>query len=126
MLMPIPPIFQPIDFHVHVYRGDAELFVAGSSETIMSCEGTTQGGTESMGFYSGGLVPISHYQIKERTADQSADETDIAKKLFYADDGAGGGTLDQVLCWWNEIQKLGPSFGYFLKSMLCLRSRGKL
>ena len=66
-----------------------------------------------MGFYSGGLVPISHYQIKERTADQSADETDIAKKLFYADDGAGGGTLDQVLCWWNEIQKLGPSFGYF-------------
>ena len=68
-----------------------------------------------MGFYSGGLVPISHYQIKERTADQSADDTDIAKKLFYADDGAGGGTLDQVLCWWNEIQKLGPSFGYFPK-----------
>ena len=41
----------------NLYPGDAELFVAGSSETIMSCEGTTQGGTESMGFYSGGLVP---------------------------------------------------------------------
>ena len=36
----------------NLYRGDAELFVAGSSETVMSCEGTTQGGTESMGFYS--------------------------------------------------------------------------
>ena len=59
-----------------------------------------------MGFYSGGLVPISHYQIEERTVDQSPDDSDIAKKLFYADDGAGGGTLDQVLRWWNEIQKL--------------------
>ena len=97
----------------NLYRGDAELFVAGSSETVMSCEGTTQGGTESMGFYSGGLVPISHYQIEERTVDQSPDDSDIAKKLFYADDGAG--TLDQVLRWWNEIQKLGPNFGYFPK-----------
>ena len=52
----------------------------------MTCEGTTQGGTESMGFYSGGLVPISHYQIEERTVGQSPDDSDIAKKLFYADD----------------------------------------
>ena len=99
----------------NLYRGNAELVVAGSSETVMSCEGTTQGGTESMGFYSGSLVPISHYQIGERTVDQSPDDSDIAKKLFYADDGAGGGTLYQVLRWWNEIQKLGPNFGYFPK-----------
>ena len=39
------------------------------------------------------------YQIEERTVDQSPDDsdTDIVKRLFYADDGAGGGTLDQVL-----------------------------
>ena len=46
--------------------------------------------------YYGGLVSISHYQIEERTVDQSPDDSDIAKKLFYADDGTGGGTLDQV------------------------------
>ena len=99
----------------NLYRGDAELFVAGSDETVMSCEGTTQGGTESMGFYSGGLVPISHYQIEEQDQDKSPEDTDFAKKLFYADDGAGGGTLSQILEWWSEIQTRGPIFGYFPK-----------
>ena len=99
----------------NLYRGDAELFVAGSDETVMSCEGTTQGGTESMGFYSGGLVPISHYQIEEQDQDKSPEDTDFAKKLFHADDGAGGGTLSQILEWWSEIQTRGPIFGYFPK-----------
>ena len=42
----------------NLYRGDAELFVANSEETVRSCEGTTQGGSESGGFYACGTVPI--------------------------------------------------------------------
>jgi len=39
----------------------------------------------------------------------------VAKKLFYADDGAGAGTLDQILQWWIDIQRLGPYYGYYPK-----------
>ena len=42
----------------NLYRGDAELFVANSEETVRSCEGTTQGGSESGGFYACGITPI--------------------------------------------------------------------
>ena len=42
----------------NIYKGDAELFVNISDETIFSCEGTTQGGPESMGFYACGTIPI--------------------------------------------------------------------
>ena len=51
----------------------------------MSCEGTTQGGSESGGFYAGGLIPLSHHDIQQRTEDHP--ENDVAKKLYYADDG---------------------------------------
>ena len=97
----------------NLYRGDAELFVAGSDEVVMSCEGTTQGGSESGGFYAGGLIPLSHHDIQQRTEDHP--ENDVAKKLYYADDGGGGGTLDQLLKWWTDVQEIGPNFGYYPK-----------
>ena len=99
----------------NLYNGDAELFVAGSDETVMSCEGTTQGGTESGGYYSQGLIPISHHDVQERVEEELPSDTDVAKKLFYADDGASTGTLDQILEWWTDLQAVGPSFGYFPK-----------
>jgi len=42
--------------------------------------------------------------------------TEFAKKIWYADDGAGGGSLDQLLAWWQDVQKSGPLFGYFPKA----------
>ena len=97
----------------NLYRGDAELFVAGSDEVVMSCEGTTQGGSESGGFYAGGLIPLSHHDIQQQTEDHP--ENDVAKKLYYADDGGGGGILDQLLKWWTDVQEMGPNFGYYPK-----------
>ena len=38
-------------------RRDAELVVANSEETVRSCEGTTQGGSESGGYYACGITP---------------------------------------------------------------------
>ena len=40
-------------------------------------------------------------------------DIDQVKKIFYADDGGGGGTLDQLLNWWKDIQTRGPLIGYF-------------
>ena len=60
----------------NIYTGEAELFLPASDEVILSREGTTQGGPESMGFYA-----VS-------TAMLSEPEPGL-KKIFYADDGAG-------------------------------------
>ena len=99
----------------NLYRGDAELFVANSEETVRSCEGTTQGGSESGGFYACGITPIVDKNISYSTGDKERLE-EFAKKIWYADDGGGGGTLDQLLAWWLDLQKSGPLFGYFPKA----------
>ena len=42
---------------------------------------------------------------------------EIVERHFPIDiDGGGGGTLDQLLAWWQELQKSGPLFGYFPKA----------
>ena len=38
------------------------------------------------------------------------------KKVFYADDGAGAGSLDNLMEWWKELQVKGPLLGYFPNS----------
>ena len=99
----------------NLYRGDAELFVANSEETVRSCEGTTQGGSESGGFYACGTVPIVDKDVSYSTSEQERTNK-FAKKIWYADDGGGGGSLDQLLTWWQDVQKSGPLFGYFPKA----------
>ena len=36
-------------------------------------------------------------------------------QVWYADDGAAGGTLSQLQVWWNHLCKEGPLFGYYPK-----------
>ena len=38
---------------------------------------------------------------------------DSPKQVWYADDGAGGGSQPQD--WWNHLCKEGPLFGYYPK-----------
>ena len=89
-------------FVKNLYSCEAELFVTNSDETILSKEGTTQGGPESMPFYAAGTILLA---IKREDED--------LKKIFYADDGSGASTLDSLSVWWNNLQKEGPLFGYF-------------
>ena len=92
----------------NIYGCQAELFLPNSDETILSEEGTTQGGPESMGFYATSMIPLST---------KSAG----VKKLFYADDGSGGAKLDCLKVWWDSLKREGPPLGYFpypLKSWL--------
>ena len=46
----------------NLYGCDAELFVANSDETILSREGITQGGPESMAFYAASTTLLSENQ----------------------------------------------------------------
>ena len=87
-------------FTRNLYRCDAELFLPSSNEIILSQEGTTQGGPESMGFYA---VTTSMLTRPEPGK----------KKLFYADDGTGSGKLVGLAEWWSELQMSGPLLGYF-------------
>ena len=78
----------------------------------MSCEGTTQGGSESGGFYAGGLIPLSHHDIQQRTEDHP--ENDVAKKepqLAYA--GYVYGTSKR----WSFVSRTTPNVGEHMKKL---------
>ena len=62
-----------------------------------------------------GITRIVDKNISYSTGDKERLE-EFAKKIWYADDGGGGGTLDQLLAWWQDLQKSGPLFGYFPKA----------
>ena len=91
-------------FITNIYSGQAELFVANSDETVYSKEGTTQGGPESMGFYAASTVSLCTPSVGDEGA---------SKKIFYADDGSAGGSLDSLLAYWGDIKARGPPIGYF-------------
>ena len=67
----------------------------------MSREGTVQGDVVAMQMYSIATKPVVY-----------GDETNT-KKSFYADDGAGAGTLEAVHEWWTSLLAQAPKYGYF-------------
>ena len=84
----------------NIYSCEAELFLPKSEEKILSKEGTTQGGPESMAFYAASMIPLST-------------KSDEVKKIFYADDGGAGAKLDNLKVWWDNLKREGPPLGYF-------------
>lgn len=84
----------------NTYREDIELFIDG--ETLLSCEGTTQGDPLAMAMYAIGILPLIN-QLK------SID----AKQVWFADDATAGGHIQQIHEWWIKLNNLGPAFGYF-------------
>ena len=90
------------NFVNNLYSSQAQLFVANSEETILSKEGTTQGGPESMGFYAASTITLATPRV-----------SDNSKQIFYADDGSAGGSLDSLHSWWSRLQQDGPPLGYF-------------
>ena len=37
----------------------------------------------------------------------------LCKQIWYADDSAAIGTVEQLLAWWNRLSAEGPAFDYF-------------
>jgi hypothetical protein len=87
-------------FLINTYRSPGTLFVDGSS--ILSVEGTTQGDPFSMVMYAIGVTPLINH----------LEPIDV-QQVWYADDTASGGYLENLKKWWDELCKLGPKLGYF-------------
>ena len=67
-----------------------------------------------MAYYACSTVPTPIVNTT-KPADDGVHNKDEAKKIAFADDGAGAGTLEQLLQWWKDVQARGPMFGYFPK-----------
>ena len=73
------------------------------SNSMLLCLGKeqAQGDVAAMQMYSIATKPMVY-----------EDETNT-KNYFYADDGAGAGTLETVHGWWTSPLAKGPKYGYF-------------
>ena len=99
----ICPTLAPI--LINTYRIPGSLFVNG--ETVLSLEGTTQGDPLGMVMYAIGVLPLIKHLDSIKT-----------QQVWYADDSAaGGGDLEDLKRWWDELCDLGPRFGYFPNSI---------
>ena len=87
----------------NLYSCEAELFVAGSEETILSREGTTQGGPESNGFYATSTMTLF----------EPTQGVEGVKKMAFADDGIKGGKLDNICASWHDLLVNGPLMGFY-------------
>ena len=81
---------------MNTYHLEPSLFIGG--ETIHSRKGTTQGDPLAMAMYAIGTLPLI-LQLEH-----------LANQVWYADDSLAGGNIKSLKKWWDELQKLGPSF----------------
>ena len=66
---------------------------------ISSEEGTTQGESAAMCMYGLGTLTLVNMPA-------------VAKRCFYADDGAGAGELSRLREWLDSLIVNGPNYGY--------------
>ena len=82
------------------------LFVTGGGE-LQSCEGTTQGDPLAMAFYALATLPLLKHLH---------DTVENVRQVWYADDSGAAGRLQPLRIWWDELARIGPSYGYFPNS----------
>ena len=87
---------------INTYRAPTELFIDG--EVIFSREGTTQGDPLAMPMYAIATIPLIQSLPKSVT------------QIWYADDAAALGSITDLRNWWDNINNLGPSYGYYANS----------
>ena len=85
---------------ISTYSHPAYLHVDG--DTLLSCEGTTQGDPITMPMYAICIFPL----IK-------AISTVGAVQVWYVDDAVSGGKLAFLRTWWDSLLHLGPKVGYY-------------
>ena len=90
---------------VNTYRLEPLLFI--DAETIQSKEGTTQGDPLAMSMYAISIPLI--LQLEH-----------LASQIWYADDSSAAGAITSPKNWWDELQNMGPNFGYFVNSSKCI------
>ena len=95
-----PPLFQ---FLNNTYKEPAKLHL-GDGTVIMSEEGATQGDPLAMQMYA-----VSSRKIID-SLDANTEDVD---QVWFADDSAAGGGLENVYNWWLHINDVGPMYGYY-------------
>ena len=89
------------------YKAPARLHL-GDGTFINSEEGVTQGDNLAKAMYS-----LSTRRIIESLKSAAMD----VKQVWFADDTAGAGTLDELKKWWDHLNNCGPAYGYFPKAV---------
>ena len=87
----------------NTYGRPIRLFVTGGGE-ITSQEGTCQGDPLAMALYAVATVPL--IQRLQESHDQ-------VRQAWYADDDAAGGSITCLADYWDDIQRIGPGYGYY-------------
>jgi hypothetical protein len=116
-------------FLFNSYRGYALLIIKGSSSTLLSKEGVTQGVPSAMKLYAIGLLPLT-LKLKD-SSDFVKGQWDIFKsneeflqtneeemvpkwtQSWYADDSSCINYLKFVLFWMKLLMQEGPKYGYY-------------
>ena len=103
-------------FHMflnNLYKQPVTLFVANTTHTISSAEGSTQGCPAAMAKYALGTIPLIDL-LHAECVDEGT------KQGWYADDASATGTLKGIQHWWNLLNKHGPGYGYHPKPSKCI------
>jgi hypothetical protein len=87
---------------INTYRSPSELYVDG--DVLLSEEGTTQGDPLAMPMYALATIPLIR-NLKCNVGDVS--------QVWYADDASGAGKVNRLRDWWDQLNTLGPKYGYF-------------
>ena len=95
-------------YATNTYRAPARLFVTGGKE-LKCTEGTTQGDPLAMSLYAISLQPLITYHNLPSNA----------KQCWYADDATGAGSLEELRKWWDGLNEMGPSLGYYPSAKKC-------
>ena len=95
----IQHLYLPIAKALNTYRNDAQLFIDG--EMLISQEGTMQGDPLTMAMYGIAVIPLIHRLTNEQV-----------QKVWFADDATVGAQLTPLRDWWDQLQLIGPDFGY--------------
>jgi hypothetical protein len=116
----IKEICPPIYRYLHnTYQKPAQLIINdnGNVEIISSNEGCTQGDVTAMALYALGIKPLidhlGNLVVKEDCA-----------QCWFADDSSAAGKLTEIQKWWDELNTMGPKYGYFplpLKTVLIVK-----
>ena len=103
------------NFHRYIsntYQLSAQMMIRdekGQNDCIFSDEGSTQGDVTAMAMYA-----IATRPLVDRLGEVVNPR--LCKQVWYADDSAAAGKTTEVRKWWDELNSVGPKYGYYPKA----------